>query len=70
MPHLAPGSYSISIYATGFTPALEGDIYVEGDKVTRENIKPGISVDKVIEVLANDDGARGMQNDVSNATAK
>jgi hypothetical protein len=69
MPHLAPGSYSISIYATGFTPALEGGIYVAGGKVTRENIKLGISVEQVIEVLADDDGARGMQNGVSNATA-
>ena len=69
MTHLAPGDYSISIYATGFTPVLESGICVVGDKVTREAIKLGISVDQVIEVLANDGGARGIQNDGSNATS-
>jgi len=52
--HLAPGSYSVSINATGFTPALEGGIQVAGDKVTSEEIKLGISVTQEIEVSAND----------------
>jgi hypothetical protein len=56
VPHLAPGSYSVSIDATGFTPALEGGIQVSGNKVTQENIKLGISVDSEIEVTADDTG--------------
>ncbi|HEY4356628.1 MAG TPA: carboxypeptidase-like regulatory domain-containing protein [Acidobacteriaceae bacterium] len=49
---LAPGSYSISVDATGFTPALEGDVRVVSDEATQENIKLGISVNQEIEVLA------------------
>jgi YbbR domain-containing protein len=52
--HLAPGSYSVSIQANGFTPALEGGVQVAGDKITREKIKLGISVNQEIEVSAND----------------
>ncbi len=52
VPHLAPGSYSVSINAMGFTPALDGGIQVLGDKVTKENIKLGISVDSEIDVNA------------------
>ena len=55
VPHLAPGSYSISINATGFTPALAG-VQVVGDKVTHETVKLGISVEQEIEVLADDSG--------------
>ena len=55
VPSLAPGSYSVSINASGFTPALEG-IQVVTDKVTEENIKLGISVDSEIDVTANDSG--------------
>jgi len=54
LPHLAPGSYSVSINATGFTPALEGGIQVAGNKVTREDVKLGITVNQEIEVSAND----------------
>jgi hypothetical protein len=54
LPRLAPGSYSVSINATGFTPALEGGIQVVGSKTTREQIKLGISVNQEIEVSAND----------------
>jgi hypothetical protein len=53
LSRLTPGSYSISINATGFTPALEGGVRVVKDRITRENIKLGISVDQFIEVLAN-----------------
>jgi hypothetical protein len=53
LPNLAPGSYSISVNATGFTPALEG-IQVANNKITRENITLGISVNQQIEVSAND----------------
>jgi hypothetical protein len=53
-PHLAPGSYSVSINAAGFTPALEGGVRVVGDKVTQENVKLGISVEQEIEVVADD----------------
>jgi hypothetical protein len=56
VPHLAPGSYSVSINATGFTPALEGGISVVGDRVTEESIKLGISVTSEIDVTADDDG--------------
>ena len=57
LPHLAPGSYSVSINAMGFTPALEG-IQVIGNKVTKENIKLGISVFSEIEVNANEADTR------------
>jgi hypothetical protein len=57
MQNLAPGIYSISIDATGFTPSLQGGVQVARDKVTRENIKLGISVNQVIEVFANDAGS-------------
>jgi hypothetical protein len=50
--HLAPGGYSISINANGFTPALDS-IQVEGNKVANEDIKLGISVLQEIEVDAN-----------------
>jgi len=50
--HLAPGSYSVSIDAKGFTPALEGGIKVVGNTITNENIKLGISVEQEIEVTA------------------
>jgi hypothetical protein len=56
VPHLAPGSYSVSINASGFTPALEGGIQVVGDGVTEEKIKLGISVDSEIDVTADDTG--------------
>jgi hypothetical protein len=55
VPNLAPGSYSVSINANGFTPALEGGVQVAGDKVTRENIKLGISVAQEIVVSAGED---------------
>jgi len=51
--HLAPGSYSVSINAMGFTPALEG-IKIIGNKVTKEDIKLGISVVSEIDVNADD----------------
>jgi hypothetical protein len=54
VPHLAPGTYSLSINASGFTPALEGDIQVAGNKVTDENIKLGISVAQEIDVTADE----------------
>ena len=50
VPNLAPGSYSVSVDAKGFTPALEGGIKVAADKVTDESIKLGISVEQEIEV--------------------
>lgn len=50
--NLAPGSYSVSIDAKDFTPALEGGIQVAGNKVVEENIKLGISVEQEIEVTA------------------
>jgi hypothetical protein len=53
--NLAPGSYSVSINANGFTPALEGGVQVTSDKVTRENIKLGISVNQEIVVSATED---------------
>ena len=56
VPRLPPGSYSVSINASGFTPALEGGIQVVSDKVTEENIKLGISVDSEIDVTADDTG--------------
>jgi hypothetical protein len=56
MPHLAAGTYSISIDAAGFTPTLQDGIHVVGDTVTRETIKLGISVNQFIEVFASDDG--------------
>jgi hypothetical protein len=58
VPHLAPGSYSVSINAVGFTPALDGGIQVVGDKVTQESIKLGISVDSEIDVNADAIDAR------------
>jgi len=68
VPHLAPGSYSVSINATGFTPALEG-VRVVSDKVTRENIKLGISVEQEIEVVADDSGAVDTQDDAAGTSA-
>jgi hypothetical protein len=53
LPNLAPGSYSVSIAAAGFTPALEG-VRVANNKITREDITLGISVNQQIEVSAND----------------
>jgi hypothetical protein len=53
LAHLAPGSYSISVNAIGFTPALES-VHVAGNKVASEQIKLGISVSQQIEVSAND----------------
>jgi len=57
VPRLAPGSYSVSINATGFTPALEG-IEVRGNKVTKEDIKLGISVVSEVDVNADDADAK------------
>jgi hypothetical protein len=67
--HLAPGSYSVSINATGFTSALEGGVEVMNDKVTSENIQLGISVNQEIEVSANDDGVNSTQVDASDVSA-
>lgn len=53
LSHLAPGSYSVSINASGFTSALDS-VQVAGDKVTSEEVKLGISVVQEIEVSAND----------------
>jgi hypothetical protein len=53
LANLAPGSYSVSVDAAGFTPALEG-IRVATSKVTTENVTLGISVNQEIEVSAND----------------
>jgi hypothetical protein len=53
--NIAPGSYSVSIIASGFTPSLEGGVQVRSDKVTQENIKLRISIYQEIEVLANND---------------
>lgn len=61
IPRLAPGDYSLSITANGFTPALEGGVRVVGDKVTHQNIKLGISVDQSIQVVAYDADAPGSQ---------
>ncbi|WP_182278141.1 carboxypeptidase-like regulatory domain-containing protein [Granulicella sp. 5B5] len=61
LAHLAPGSYSVSINAIGFTPALES-VHVTGNKVASEQIKLGISVSQQIEVSANDALA---ENDVN-----
>ena len=51
---LAPGSYSVSINALGFTSALESGIEVSADKVTLEDVKLGISVDSEVDVFADD----------------
>ena len=51
-PHLLPGTYSVSVDATGFTPALEGEVKVSDDKVTNENITLRISVDQEVDVIA------------------
>lgn len=51
LEHLAAGSYTVSINATGFTPALEG-ISVSSEQVTREEVTLGISVAQEIEVDA------------------
>jgi len=68
VPHLAPGNYSISINATGFTPALEG-VRVVSDKVTHENVKLGISVEQEIEVVADDSGAVNAEDDAAGISA-
>jgi len=52
---LAPGSYSISISAAGFTPALDS-LQLSGDEVAKEEVKLRISVDQEIEVTADDSG--------------
>jgi hypothetical protein len=52
MGKLAPGSYSVSVEAAGFTPTLEG-VRVVADRVTEETVRMGISVNQEIEVLAN-----------------
>lgn len=62
---LAPGSYSVSINANGFTPALDGGVEVTGDKVTRENIKLGISVNQEIVVSATADSDPSTADDAS-----
>ena len=67
--HLAPGSYSVSINAVGFTPVLEGGIQVIADKVTRENIMLGISVNQEIEVSANGDDVANTQDVTSDVSA-
>jgi hypothetical protein len=48
---LASGSYSVSVEAAGFTPAMDG-VTVVGDTVTRESVKLGISVSQDVEVFA------------------
>lgn len=55
--HLAPGTYSVSINATGFTPILEGGVQVVSNNVTPENIKLGISVNQEIEVSSTETSA-------------
>jgi len=54
LPHLAAGSYTVSINASGFTPALEG-VQVSASTVTNENVTLGISVSQEIDVTADDD---------------
>jgi hypothetical protein len=49
---LAAGTYSVSINASGFTPALAG-VEVAQNKVAEESVTLGISVNQVIEVSAN-----------------
>jgi hypothetical protein len=53
LPHLTAGSYTVSINAIGFTPALES-IQVAASKVSSEDVKLGISVAQEIEVSADD----------------
>jgi Carboxypeptidase regulatory-like domain len=53
VPQLAPGFYSVSINALGFSPALEG-IRVAADKVSREDVTLGISLEQAVEVKADD----------------
>jgi hypothetical protein len=53
LPNFAAGSYTVSINAIGFTPALES-IEVAADKVSSEDVKLGISVAQEIEVSADD----------------
>ena len=50
--NLAAGSYSVSINAAGFTPALAG-VDVAEDKVAEESMTLGISVNQRIDVWAN-----------------
>ena len=59
--NIVPGSYSLSIIASGFTPTLEGGVQVRSDKVTHENIKLRISIYQEIEVSANDDSNASSQ---------
>lgn len=51
--HLAPGSYSVSIDADGFTSKLDSEVEVANGKITQENVTLGISVDQEIDVSAN-----------------
>ena len=51
---LAPGSYTVSINATGFTSALENAQVVK-ERITREDVKLRIAVDQEIDVFAGDD---------------
>ncbi|WP_263379869.1 carboxypeptidase-like regulatory domain-containing protein [Granulicella paludicola] len=52
LSNLTAGSYSVSINAAGFTPALAG-VDVAEDKVAEESVTLGISVNQEIEVSAN-----------------
>jgi hypothetical protein len=58
--NLAPGSHSVSVEATGFTPSLEG-VELKAGSVAQENIQLGISVAQVIEVSADDDAVPAAQ---------
>ena len=64
---LAPGSYSVSINASGFTPALDG-VQVVSNNVTAEHITLGISVNQKIEVFAEKGDVRPGQGNSSNGT--
>ncbi len=63
MSNLAPGTYSVSIDAVGFTPALEGGIQVLSNKVTRDEIKLGISVNQEIDVQGSEDGSANVNSE-------
>lgn len=52
IPRLAPGRYSVTVSAKGFTPATADDVLVNPGKTTTENMKLTVSVETAVQVDA------------------
>ena len=64
---LAPGRYTVSVNAKGFTPARVDEVMVYGDKITSTDVKLEISVQSEVQVAAESAGLSTEADNNANA---